>query len=297
MYNKYLQRIANTICLNFQHIDRIGLIHGHLGIIMFLYYYSRFSNQKEYIQNADGLLDYFFSEVAPHAERSFSNGIYGIGWCIKYLSRKGLIEMDKETLSDYDLVASYEWSEMETEEDFEADISLFSKGIYCSDMENDSLVRNAINVLKKTIDTVEATKYKLTYVNSCLYFLAKCKTVNKYCGECKYILNDLSIIITQCIDKGDYLPQDVYIFNRLALIMNLNIQIPETKNDLLNDVFLNWQTVVYGDIINIDDIVSDTIIEKYIDEKTQFPIGENLALNGMSALGINIIRYLEEMTN
>lgn len=298
MYNKYLQRIANIICLNLQHIEEAGLIYGHLGIVMFLYYYSRYSNQKEYEQHADDLLGFYIDQVAANTDTSsFSDGTYGIGWAIKYMSRNGFIEIDQETLSDYDLVASYEWSENETVEDFENFISLFSKGLYCSDMENDYFVRNTINVLKKTIEKVKADTYKLTYLNSCLYFLAKCKTENKYIGECKSILNNLSMIIDQCIDKEDYSTQDIYIFNRLAAIIDLNIRIPEVKIDLLNDVFLNWQTIVYEDLIDLDGIVSSSLLERYIDEKTITSYNKNLSLNGLAALGINIIKYLEEITN
>lgn len=291
MYNKYLQYIANIICLNYQHINYTGLIRGHLGVVIFLYHYAKFSGIKEYEKKADGLLDYVLTEIAPDVDKSFSYGIYGIGWCLKYLARKGFIEINKETLSDYDLLASYGWSNFETKEDMLSEIPLFSKGIYCSDVVDETIIRNTSEVLKETID--KYTINKLSYLNSCLYFLAKCKEGNRFGKEQEEILPRIMAIVNECLGKHDYSAQDLFILKMLAQEMDVDVNIPKFKVEYFPDIFLNWQTIVYEDLIHIKNIICLSDLEKYVEDKIETTFDDNLSLTGLSALGINVIRCLE----
>lgn len=291
MYNKYLGYIANIICLNYQHIPCTGLIRGHLGAVIFLYHYAKYSGIIEYEKKADGLLDYVLTNIAPNANKAFSYGIYGIGWCLKYLAQKGFIEIDQETLSDYDLVASYGWSRFETEEDLLSEIPLFSKGIYCSDAVDETIIRNTSEVLKETID--KYTINKLSYLNSCLYFLAKCKDGNRIGKEQEEILSRIMAIVNECLSTPDYSAQDLFILKMLAQKMDMDINIPEFNVEYLRDIFLNWQTIVYEDVIHIRNIICLSDMGKYIEDNIETTFDNNLSLTGLSALGINVIRCLE----
>ena len=101
--NSRLQRIANMLLLNGSFINNLGLLNGKMGIAIFFYQYSRFTNNKVYLDFAGQLIDEIYEEIYYGMSADFANGLTGIGWGIEYLIKNGFVEADRdETLKEID---------------------------------------------------------------------------------------------------------------------------------------------------------------------------------------------------
>ena len=94
--DKRLQELANALMMNSKHVDEIGLLHGKLGIIIFLFYYSRFTGDTKYEDYAGDLIDEVYDNLSAKTLLDFENGLMGIGWGIEYLSQNGFVEVDTD---------------------------------------------------------------------------------------------------------------------------------------------------------------------------------------------------------
>lgn len=69
-----------------------GLLNGNTGLVIFLYHFSRITQNAETEKMADNLLDRIFDSLATTAPTDFENGLAGIGWGIEYLVQNGFAE-------------------------------------------------------------------------------------------------------------------------------------------------------------------------------------------------------------
>lgn len=98
-----LHRIANYLVINASFTCSLGLFHGKMGIVIFFYYYARYSQNPVFEEFADELLDEVYEEVHMDMPVGLENGLCGIAWGIQYLNQHGFIEGDMgEVLSDID---------------------------------------------------------------------------------------------------------------------------------------------------------------------------------------------------
>jgi hypothetical protein len=98
-----LKRIANVLILNASFIDNLGLLKGKMGIVIFLYQYFRYSDNKIYEEYAGELLDEIFDEINTSIPVNFEEGLTGIGWGIEYLIHKEFVQANSdEVLSEID---------------------------------------------------------------------------------------------------------------------------------------------------------------------------------------------------
>ncbi|HBE40703.1 MAG TPA: hypothetical protein DDW27_05785 [Bacteroidales bacterium] len=98
-----LQRIANVLLLNASFLDNPGLLNGKMGISIFFYHYSRYSNNKIYEDYAGELLDEIYEEINTSTPVNFENGLTGMGWGIEYLVKHGFVQADTdEALEEID---------------------------------------------------------------------------------------------------------------------------------------------------------------------------------------------------
>ncbi len=101
--NNRLQRIANVLLLNASFIDNPGLLNGKMGIAIFFYNYSRYSENKIYEDYAGELVDEIYEEINTSTPVNFENGLTGIGWGIEYLVKNGFVQADTdEALEEVD---------------------------------------------------------------------------------------------------------------------------------------------------------------------------------------------------
>ena len=101
--NELLQRIANHLIINSSFLENLGLFHGKMGIVIFFYHYSRYTNNPIYEEFAGELLDEIFEEIHDKLPIDFENGYLGIGWGIEYLAEQKFIDGDtNDILADID---------------------------------------------------------------------------------------------------------------------------------------------------------------------------------------------------
>ena len=89
-----LERIANHLIINNSFLDDLGLFHGKMGIMIFFYHYSRYTNNPIYEEFAGELLDEIFEEIHDKLPIDFENGYLGIGWGIEYLVEQKFVDRD-----------------------------------------------------------------------------------------------------------------------------------------------------------------------------------------------------------
>lgn len=99
----FLNRISNHLIINTLLLKNIGLYHGKMGIAIFFYHYSRYSNNSLFSDFANLLIDNIIEEIHNKMYYDLEDGLCGIGWGIEYLISNGFIEGDSsEILFDID---------------------------------------------------------------------------------------------------------------------------------------------------------------------------------------------------
>lgn len=101
--NVFLDRVSNHLIINSLFFNNIGLYNGKMGIAIFFYHYSRYSNNSLYSNFADLLIDNILEEIHDQMYYDLEDGLCGIGWGIEYLISNGFVEGDSsEILYDID---------------------------------------------------------------------------------------------------------------------------------------------------------------------------------------------------
>lgn len=98
-----LCRIANVLLLNGSFIDNLGLLKGKIGIAIFFYHYSIYTQNKTFEDYAGKLIDEICESISNNIPVDFENGLTGIGWGIEYLVKNRFFEADNnEVLAEVD---------------------------------------------------------------------------------------------------------------------------------------------------------------------------------------------------
>lgn len=84
--------IAKIIQQNGLSSSNHGLMHGNIGMCIFFYHLARSTNNPDYENIADDLLDKAFENMSTSASEDFENGLAGIGWAIEYLIQNNFVE-------------------------------------------------------------------------------------------------------------------------------------------------------------------------------------------------------------
>lgn len=92
--DEFLNKLAPYLLLRCQSIEEIGLLHGRMGIIIFIYHYSKYVGCKVYEALAGELLETLCSSLNLNMSYFLQSGLAGIGWGIEYLHQNGFVEGD-----------------------------------------------------------------------------------------------------------------------------------------------------------------------------------------------------------
>lgn len=103
-YNKeQLKSIAYSLLIKCYSLNDIGLMNGRMGIIIFLFHYAQYSNEKLLEELAQYLLEKLANKLHISQSLNFYSGLTGIGWGIEYLSQQKFISEDtNELLEEFD---------------------------------------------------------------------------------------------------------------------------------------------------------------------------------------------------
>lgn len=100
--DKYHQALT-YLTINSSFLGDLGLFHGRMGIVLFFAYYARVTQNKQYEDFAEILLDEIYEEIHWDLPINLENGLCGIGWGIEYLVQNGFMKGNTdEILADID---------------------------------------------------------------------------------------------------------------------------------------------------------------------------------------------------
>lgn len=98
-----LIRIARILMLHGSFTNNLGLINGKMGIIIFFFHLSKYTQKKIYEDFAGEMIDEIYKEVHNHCSCDFENGLSGIAWGIEYLIQNQFVKANaNEVLEDLD---------------------------------------------------------------------------------------------------------------------------------------------------------------------------------------------------
>ena len=203
-----LLQMANTLMTYGYHIKGSGLMNGKMGIVLFLYAYSRYAGSKDVEEFAGDMLDVVMKDV-KRMGADFESGFTGVGWGLRWLFRNGFVEGDmNQILKPIDEGV---FSRM----DCNPAMSSFGQLVYLADRMGDSNpeydLRKMVNIVLENIGkgiTVHADELQLTHVNAIYYFLNHVRD----CGNEKEIKTIERLLSTRVHDMaGDGLRDDMAI--------------------------------------------------------------------------------------
>jgi hypothetical protein len=93
MKNTKIKTHTNIIIQKLQEIEDPGLYSGKMGICIYLFLLYQYTNNDEYKQKAEELIDDICGHYSLN-DISFESGLCGILWGIKYLAKNKLIDPD-----------------------------------------------------------------------------------------------------------------------------------------------------------------------------------------------------------
>lgn len=90
--NIQLEQTARHFLFYGSYLKSIGLFNGKMGLMIFLFHYTRYSGNTLYEDFAMELFDEICMELSPSTPVGLADGLCGIGWGILYLCNNGFIE-------------------------------------------------------------------------------------------------------------------------------------------------------------------------------------------------------------
>jgi len=170
--------------------------------------------------------------------------------------------------------------------DLECNTPVFSLGLFCCKKCNKKILENIISYLESILSETLC----LCYINSIIYFLLCCIRDQRENQQCQLLLDKFITMANKIIKKEMCNSKDV-IALKLILSKNTSENITGCLNtDILNDVYLNWQTVVYNDMMCKKSSLNLSEINKYIDQIECNVPSDSISLNGIASLGINLMQ-------
>lgn len=135
-YIQKLAEIAETVLENIPEFkSNSGIVSDRIGAVLFLFYYSRFTDNDRYAQAAYDLISLVFDEVCGDIENNRlnngSNGLSGVGWTLEHLAQYDFLDIDtQDMLGDIDEFL-YETMLRDMEEKkFDYMVGALQKGLY-----------------------------------------------------------------------------------------------------------------------------------------------------------------------
>src|ERR1035437_610984 len=158
-----LLKIANTLVINKQNLDSVGLLKGLTGVALFLYEYSYLTKNEMYNNLADDMLDDIFEYTKNISLTDMAHGLSGIGWSVEYLIQKNFVEgKPDEVLEDVHLKLLENIKNKTI--DSSIDIPLSNYGLYIisriknKNIEEDYLwiIKDILNINSKALESEDA---------------------------------------------------------------------------------------------------------------------------------------------
>lgn len=222
-----LDEIYDCIGKNPEHLqNKFSLMHGRLGALVFLLYYSKHKSDKLIQEEVDNYFDKYIEELAfERLGPAFANGVSGVLYTLKLLNDNKLVDLDvsevTETLNDYIL----SFLDVRDFEDGNYDFfyGFIGVGIYAIAENSDKLLKPILSALdaSKQIDK-NGIKWKQVFyddenkdrvvfnislphgLSSIVIFLSKLYKVNADSMITELTTGTVNYILSQEIDSKYY---------------------------------------------------------------------------------------------
>ncbi len=212
---KNLQRIANTLVLYSYHVNNPGLLAGKMGIILYLYRYSKFAGNELYSEFAGDMLDAVLRESGT-VSTDFENGLTGIGWAVNYLLKRKIIDGDvNDVLRDVD-TRVFGRIECNPEN------SVLGHSIYLLERLRDNEdnldfakhIQYVLHICHGGLKDYKG-RFSLYHLNSLLYFLIEVDKTEQYADEVEKIRTLIPQILEDVNRQNSFDSSDISIFDQL----------------------------------------------------------------------------------
>lgn len=98
-----IQTITEILQSNATFIQCPGLIYGKMGLVVYFFHYSKYSNDRSYAKFAIKLIESIQDNITEDSPINYSRGLSGIGSGIEYLAQQGFLNINTdEVLKDID---------------------------------------------------------------------------------------------------------------------------------------------------------------------------------------------------
>lgn len=104
-----LSQIAETLLTHLPEFkSNNGIVSDRVGTALFLFYYSRFTDDDRFAESAFDLISTAFDEISSEIEDGRlscgSNGLAGVGWTLEHLAQNDFLDIDTdEMLGEIDI--------------------------------------------------------------------------------------------------------------------------------------------------------------------------------------------------
>lgn len=289
MYKSQIVQIANILTINFQRLPSMGITKGYLGVVLFFYHYARYIESETFNSFADDLLDYVIHQKREKIHHTAPCGSNELCWSIGFLLNNNFIEADVYTKEMLNSMLSSDYTMIELENDIKSSFPIFPKSLVLNIIPDNIVIEKIVSNIAVLSKSISIWSANLTYVTSVLYFLNICEKNGVAMKEIGKVRDDIIFIVQKILDSGNYQTKELYILEQIVKEQNFRINIPTYKYDFLLDVYMNWRTIVYSDIILPDNISKKGLTSLLSDINFNVPI-DKLSLEGICSLGINLIR-------
>ena len=103
MYEQTLKYISNFLLKGDIDVSSSGLLHGKMGLVVFLFHYARHTGNKLFENHAMELMDNIQEQILQQHDIHYADGLAGIGTAVEYLVQNNFVEADtNEILEEFD---------------------------------------------------------------------------------------------------------------------------------------------------------------------------------------------------
>jgi hypothetical protein len=97
-----LSQIVDMLLLNGTLTKCPGLVHGKMGIAVFLFHYAQYSDNMLFADYALDLIEKMQEQIHVNSPADYEKGIAGIGIGIDYLIRNNFLDAEDDIFEDFD---------------------------------------------------------------------------------------------------------------------------------------------------------------------------------------------------
>ena len=98
-----LTHISNILMQKGVSAPDAGLLHGKMGLVIFLFHYAQYTGDKSFEDHAMDLLDHLHKQIIQQHVFDYADGLAGIGVGVEYLAQNNFIQVDTDAaLEDFD---------------------------------------------------------------------------------------------------------------------------------------------------------------------------------------------------